>query len=162
VDVIIRAMWVHSDNVAIQEWCCKALYSLSLDRNNSTMVLEVGGISAVVNAMQAHVDSSAVQERGCAILCNLAADDKCKLRIVDEEALDAIVLAMVLYSDDIKVQERACKVLLQVAIPENFKSMLASNIGELVRTAAQKFPEKCREPAQWLLHALEGSTSEYI
>jgi hypothetical protein len=58
IDVIIRAMWVHSDSVSVQEWCCRALYSLSLDKCNSSlsldkcnssMVLEVGGISAVVN-----------------------------------------------------------------------------------------------------------------
>ena len=156
IDVIIRAMWVHSDNVAVQEWCCRALFTLTLDAHNGNIVLEVGGISAVVNAMQAHVDSPAVQEMGCAVLSNLAISDNSKMRIVDEEALDAIVLAMVLYTDDSQVQERACMVLLRLAIGANFKSMLAANIGELVRVAAGKFPEKCEEPARRLLHVLEG------
>ncbi|CAB9512605.1 expressed unknown protein [Seminavis robusta] len=161
IDVVIRAMWVHSDNVKVQEWCCRALYTLTLDRHNSGMVLQVGGISAVVNAMQAHVDSGAVQEMGCAVLCNLAFDESSKMRIVDEEALDAIVLAMVLYSEDAKVQESACEVLLQLAIVENFKSMQASNIGELARAAAAKFPENCKEPAFKLLHVLEGYCEQY-
>jgi hypothetical protein len=156
IDVIIRAMWVHSDNVGVQEWCCRALYTLSLDAHNGNVVLEVGGISAVVNAMQAHVDSPAVQEMGCAVLGNLANSDNNKMRIVDEEALDAIVLAMVLYTDDSQVQERACMVLLKLAIGENFNSMQAANIGELVRVAAGKFPDKCDEPARRLLHVLEG------
>jgi hypothetical protein len=161
IDVVIRAMWVHSDNVKVQEWCCRALYSLTLDRHNGGMVLQVGGISAIVNAMQAHVDSGAVQEMGCAVLCNLAYDEGSKMRIVDEEALDAIVLAMVLYTDDAKVQESACEVLLQLAIVENFKSMQASNIGELARAAATKFPETCKDPAYKLLHVLEGYCVQY-
>ena len=161
IDVVIRAMWVHADNVKVQEWCCRALYTLTLDRHNSGMVLQVGGISAVVNAMQAHVDSGPVQEMGCAVLCNLAFDESSKMRIVDEEALDAIVLAMVLYSEDAKVQESACEVLLQLAIVENFKSMQASNIGELASAAATKFPENCKEPALKLLHVLEGYCAEY-
>jgi hypothetical protein len=88
IDVIIRAMWVHSDGGSIQEWFCRALYTFSLDRRNSSMILDVGGISAAVDAMQAHSDSSVVQEMGCAILCNLAVDQKCKIRVVDDEALD--------------------------------------------------------------------------
>ena len=156
IDVVIRAMWVHSDNVGVQEWCCRALFTLTLDTHNGNIVLEVGGISAVVNAMQAHVDSPAVQEMGCAVLGNLAGSDQSKMRIVDEEALDAIVLAMVLFTDDSQLQERACVVLLRLAIAENFKSMHAANIGELVRVAAEKFPDKCEESARRLLHVLEA------
>jgi hypothetical protein len=161
IDVIIRAMWVHSDSSTVQEWSCRALYTLSLDRNNSSMVLQVGGISAVVNAMQAHSDSSVVQEMGCAILCNLAVDQACKMRVVDEEALDAIVLAMVLHGESFKVQECACQVLLQLAIMENFKAMQASNIGELVTVAAERFPQNCDEPARRLLYVLEGFAADY-
>jgi hypothetical protein len=156
IDVVIRAMWVHSDNVGVQEWCARALFTLTLDPHNSNVVLEVGGISAVVNAMQAHVDSPTVQEMGCAVLGNLAGTDQSRMRIVDEEALDAIVLAMVLHIDDMQVQERACMVLLRLAISENYKSMQAANIPELVRTAARKFPERCQEPATRLICALEG------
>jgi hypothetical protein len=161
IDVIIRAMWVHSDCVSVEEWCCRALYTLSLDLHNSGMVLQVGGISAVVNAMQAHSDSSVVQEMGCAILCNLAVDQACKMRVVDEEALDAIVLAMVLHGESFKVQECACQVLLQLAIMENFKAMQASNIGELVRVAAETFPHNCDEPGRRLLHVLDGFAATY-
>jgi len=161
IDVVIRAMWVHSDVTRVQEWCCRALYTLTLDRHNAGMVLQVGGISAIVNAMQGHVDSCPVQEMGCAVLCNLAFDESSKMRIVDEEALDAIVLAMVLYTDDGKVQESACEVLLALAIVENFKSMQASNIGELARAAATKFPENCQEPASKLVQVLEGFCEQY-
>jgi hypothetical protein len=157
VDVVIRAMWVHSDNVGVQEWCCRALYTLTLDPPNGDVVLEVGGISAIVNAMQAHVDSAAVQEMGCAVLGNLAETKESKMRIVDEEALDAIVLAMVLHADDMQIQERACMVLLRLAVGENYKPMRAANIGELVKTAAQKFPERCQEAATRLTTAFESN-----
>lgn len=153
VDVVIRAMWVHSDSVGVQEWCCRVLFTLTLDSQNGDVVLEIGGISAIVNAMQAHVDSSTVQEMGCAVLANLGGTDQSRMKIVDEEALDAIVLAMVLHTDDIQVQERACIILLQLAILPNFKSMKAANIPELVRVAAEKFPEQCQEPARRLLSA---------
>jgi Armadillo-like len=162
IDVIIRAMWVHNDKAPVQEWCSRALYSLSSDSRNSRMIIELGGISAVVNAMQAHVDAVAVQEMGCAILCNLATDQQSKMRIVDEEALDAVVLAMVLFSDDAKVQERSCQLLLQLSIAENFKAMQASNVGELVVAAAQKFPDRCAEPAERLIKVIEGFIAEYL
>jgi hypothetical protein len=155
-------MWVHSDKVSVQEWCCRALYTLSLDQQNAKLILEVGGISAVVNAMQAHVNSSSVvQEMGCAVLYNLAFNQQSKMRIVNEEALDAIVLAMVLFADDDKVLEQACQLLLQLCIAENFKAMQASNVGELVRAAAEKFPDTCGEPAERLIHVIEGYISEY-
>ena len=147
-------MWVHSDNVGVQEWCTRALFTLTLDIHNGEVVLEVGGISAVVNAMQAHVDSPVVQEMGCAVLGNLAGTDQNKMRIVDEEALDAIVLAMVLHTDDMQVQERACMVLFSLAIPENVKSMQAANIPELAQVAAEKFPDRCEEPANRLIDCL--------
>lgn len=162
VDVTIRAMWVHSDKASVQEWCCRALFTLSLEHHNRAMVLDVGGISAVVNAMQAHNDSPAIQEMGSAVLFNLASDQQSKMRIVDEEALDAVVLAMVLHSDDDKVQERACQLLLQLCIAENFKAMQASNVGELVRAAASKFPESCGESAGKLMIVIEGFIAEYM
>jgi Armadillo-like len=162
IDVIIRAMWVHNDKVPVQEWCSRALYSLSSDLRNSRMIMELGGISAVVNAMQAHVDAVAVQEMGCAVLCNLATDQQSKMRIVDEEALDAVVLAMVLFADDAKVQERSCQLLLQLSIAENFKAMQASNVGELVVAAAQKFPDRCADPAERLIKVIEGFIAEYL
>jgi hypothetical protein len=39
--------------------------------------------------------------------------------------------------------------------------MQASNIGELVRVAAEKFPHNCDEPARRLLHVLEGFAADY-
>lgn len=161
VDVTIRAMWVHSEEVKVQEWCCRALFSLSLDLKNGDLIREVGGVSAVVNAMQAHVDRSVIQEMGCAVICNLATDDTAKMRIVDEEALDAIVLGMVIHSEDVRVQERGCQVLVQLAILDNCKSMQASNVGELVRAAAERFPEECSSLADLLLRSLENFAAEY-
>jgi hypothetical protein len=80
---------------------------------------------------------------------------------VEEEALDAIVLAMVLHSEDVKVQERGCQVLLQLAVLENIKTMQASNISELARTAAERFPVQCEELSNLLLHTLDCLVAEY-
>lgn len=155
IDVVIRAMWVHSDNVGVQEWCCRALWTLSVDAHNRLVMMEVGGISAVVNAMQAHADAATVQEKGCGVLSNLAAtDDDSKIRIVEEEALDAIIMAMVLHAENRAVQDRACSVLKRLAIGPNIKSMQAANVGELVRQAGRKFPDKCREKAGAILSVL--------
>lgn len=155
-DVIIRAMWVHSGNVGVQEWCCRALFTLTLDLHNSTVVFSVGGITAVVSAMQGHIDSPAIQEMGCAVLANLAITDEVRMKIVDEEALDAIVFAMVLHTDDLQVQERACVALLCLATQANVASMKATNVVELARTAAMKFPEHCEDPASRLISAMDG------
>mmetsp|Transcript_42328 Transcript_42328/g.62823 ORF Transcript_42328/g.62823 Transcript_42328/m.62823 type:complete len:878 (-) Transcript_42328:49-2682(-) len=155
IDVIIRAMWVHSDVVGVQEWCCRALWTLSVDAQNRQVMMEVGGISAIINSMQAHADASTVQEKGCGVLSNLAAtDDRSKIRIVEEEALDAIVMAMVLHSDSKAVQDRACSVLKRLAVGPNIKPMQAANVGELVRIAGEKFPEKCKDKAKQILSVL--------
>jgi len=155
IDVVIRAMWVHSDNGGVQEWCCRALWTLSVDAQNRLVMMEVGGISAVVNAMQAHADAATVQEKGCGVLSNLAAtDDESKVRIVEEEALDAIIMAMVLHAENRAVQDRACSVLKRLAIGPNIKPMQAANVGELVREAMRKFPDKCGEKARNILAVL--------
>lgn len=155
IDVVIRAMWVHSDNGGVQEWCCRALWTLSVDAQNRQVMMEVGGISAVVNAMQAHADAATVQEKGCGVLSNLAAtDDSSKVRIVEEEALDAIIMAMVLHSENRSVQDRACSVLKRLAIGPNLKPMQAANVGELVRQASRRFPDKCGEKARSILAIL--------
>lgn len=161
IDVTVRAMWVHTERVTVQEWCCRALFTLSLEPNNNAMIINVGGISVIVNAMQAHNDSPAIQEMGCAVLYNLASDQQSKMRIVDEEALDAVVLAMVLHCDDDRVQERACQLLLRLSILENFKAMQASNVGELVRAAAFKFPDGCGEPADKLMKVIDSFLVQY-
>ena len=155
IDVVVRAMWVHSDNVGVQEWCCRALWTLSVDAQNRQVMMEVGGISAVVNAMQAHADAATVQEKGCGVLSNLAAsDDTSKIRIVDEEALDAIIMAMVLHADNAQVQDRACSVIKRLAIEPNVKAMQAANIGELVKEASKRFPDRCHEKARAILAVL--------
>ena len=76
IDVIARAVWVHSDQVSVNEWCVRSLFSISLHPSNCQLILDVGGISAVVNAMQAHEKSSVIQEMGYAILCNLANEEQ--------------------------------------------------------------------------------------
>ena len=155
IDVVIRAMWVHSDCVGVQEWCCRALWTLSVDAQNRLVIMEVGGISAVVNAMQAHADAATVQEKGCGVLSNLAAtDDDSKMRIVEEEALDAIIMAMVLHSENRAVQDRACSVLKRLAIGPNIKYMQFANVGELVRQAGRRFPDKCQVKANAILAVL--------
>lgn len=155
IDVVIRAMWVHSDCVGVQEWCCRALWTLSVDAQNRLVIMEVGGISAVVNAMQAHSDAATVQEKGCGVLSNLAAtDDDSKMRIVEEEALDAIIMAMVLHADNRAVQDRACSVLKRLAIGPNLKYMQFANVGELVRQAGKRFPDKCQDKANAILAVL--------
>lgn len=161
VDVIVRAMWVHSDQVSVHEWCMRALYTLSVLPSNGKLIMDIGGIAAVVNSMQAHEKSSVVQEMGCGILCNLAAEEQVKVKIVDDEALDAIVLAMVLFSDDAKVQERACEVLLQLAVAKNVTSLRATNVVELVRAAADKFPDSCRGPADEFQGMMQVFTMDY-
>lgn len=161
IEVVVRAMWVHDAVQEIQEWCCRALYTFSVDEHNAQIILGVSGIKAIVNAMQNHVDASPIQEMACAVLGNLAFDNESKMQIVDEEALDAIVLAMVIHGEDGNVNERACVLLLKLSIAENFKAMQASNVGELVATAAARFPEGCSEPAEELIQVIEGYLSEY-
>jgi hypothetical protein len=109
----------------------------------------------MVNAMQGHLESATVQEKSCGTLNNLAAlDEDTKLRIVDEEALDAIVMAMVLHPEDRNVQDRACSVLRRLAIPQNVKQMQAANVGQLVKTAMLKFPDKCGAKGRYILGVL--------
>ena len=162
IDVVVRAMWVHSDQVSVGEWCVRALFSLSLYPANCRSILEVNGITAVISAMQGHEKSSFVQEMGCAILSNLAKEEQAKTRIVNEEALDAIVLAMVLYGEDARVQEQACQVLLRLAIAPNVTPMHASNVVELVKVAAGRFPENCGEAAEEFISMLTEITPGYI
>ena len=73
---------------------------------------------------------------------------------MEEEALDAIIMAMVLHSENRSVQDRACSVLKRLAIGPNLKAMQVANVGELVRQAARKFPDKCQDKAKAILSVL--------
>jgi hypothetical protein len=161
IEVIVRAMWVHDRESAVQEWCCSAIAAIGADQHNAQVLLGVGGIKAVVNAMQNHVDNPSVQEMACTALYSLAYDVESKSRIVDEEALDAVVLAMFIHGEQEHVNERAVHLLLKLTIEENFRALQASNVGELVRSAAAKFPASCNEPAERLIQKIGSFLSEY-
>jgi hypothetical protein len=161
IEVIVRAMWVHDRQSAVQEWCCSAIAAIGSDHHNAQVLLGVGGIKAIVNAMQNHVDNPSVQEVSCSALYSLAFDVESKTRIVDEEALDAVVLAMFIHGEEENVNERACHLLLKLTIEENFRALQASNVGELVRSAASKFPESCSEPAERVIQLISDFLSMY-
>ena len=83
-NIIVRAMWVNSDTALLQEWACRAIWTLSVDQTNKDLVVEAGGINAIVNAMMAHTDVAAVQEKACGCLANLAANvDDNKMKIAE-------------------------------------------------------------------------------
>jgi hypothetical protein len=104
------------------KWSCRASY-LSLDRKNSNMVLQVGGISCQRRRL---TDSDVVQK--CAILPTWRLIRHARCASWTREALDAIVLAMAPLHRKFLPRVR----LSGAATARhhgNFKAMQASNIG---------------------------------
>jgi len=50
---------------------------------------------------------------------------------------------------------------LQLANEANLRSMQASNVGELARAAAERFPDRCEGVANRLAHVLDDLTTQY-
>lgn len=171
---ILDTMQYHKQILAVQEIGCAILVQLTTLAEHTDLLLENGGsmgspkhedgekpsdileslIETILETIQNHSSVPVVQDLGFAILANLTDSDETKMFVVDLGVLDAIVLAMVLHKDHAGVQERVCGLLSLLAIRENHKHILAANPIELVKLAAHKYPEECREPASQLIRQL--------
>jgi len=148
IDVIVRAMWLHSDNLDVQRSSCHSLHVLSGNTENQGLIANVSGVAAIINAMQINVDDADIQAHSCGILANVAElDDETRTQIVMDEALDAITIAMVIHGDNVRVQDAACSVLQNLVCTSNLAHLQASNVLELINSAATKFPSECGEKA---------------
>jgi len=157
IDVMVRAMWLHSDNLDVQRSSCHSLHVLSSNTENQALMASVSGISAVINAMQMNVDDADIQAHSCGILANVAElDDDTRTQIVKDEALDAITIAMVIHGDNVRVQDEACSMLQNLVCASNLPHLQASNVLELINSAATKFPAECCEKALTFSAVLSG------
>jgi hypothetical protein len=158
IDVLIRAMWLHSSKNNVKLQCCRALEVLtSFHPSNVALMLEIGGIPAVIHAMQQATESKNIQESSFDILYNLALDGgkHAKIKIVEKEGLDAISISMVLHRDDRTLQQKACRVLNALICEENLDAIQAANVPELMDVAAFNFPVECKKDACLMLDTLE-------
>eukprot|EP00985_Skeletonema_marinoi_P016436 scaffold8842_cov130-Skeletonema_marinoi.AAC.1 len=149
--VVVRSMWSHSQNIAIQERAVEALAVLSEHSNNVPVILDAGGIEAVLAAMHTFAESPHVQIKGCAMLSNFAsAVDSIKVKIVDEGALDVIVMAMVLHSDNEEIQVRAVILLRKLCIKENVQRMITANISPVITVVEETLGDKLHEETSYI------------
>lgn len=176
-NTILDVMGYHKQILAVQEIGCAMLVKLTTLAEHTDLLLENGGgsmgtgmpkpkndksnnellenvIETVLETIQNHSGVPIVQDFGFTILFNLTDSNETKMFVVDLGALDAIVLAMVLHEDDARVQERICNLLLLLAVQENHQHILATKPIGLVKLAANKYPEECREPASRLIRQL--------
>ena len=156
--VVVRSMWSHSQNIAIQERAVEALAVLSEHSNNVPVILDAGGIEAVLAAMHTFAESPHVQIKGCAMLSNFAsAVDSIKVKIVDEGALDVIVMAMVLHSDNEEIQVRAVILLRKLCIKENVQRMITANISPVITVVEETLGDKLHEETSYIVAQLENA-----
>jgi len=147
-------MLVHSDDRAVQEKACRALWVLSVLPENRYAMLEVDVITAVIDTMRNHADEPNIQERGCGVLCNLAAnEDDLKIQIVEKGALDVVVMAMVLHGENEMIQERAVSLMFKLCITENISRMVNANVSPMMAVVAEAFPI-CQDKASYVLEHL--------
>ncbi len=159
IDMLLRALWIHSQDKCVKLECCLALEVLSSNPQNLFLMFEIGTIPAVINAMQEATEICRLQAASCAILANLAATGKeVKINIVQEEALDAIMIAMVLYKNVGILQHNACRVLNNLICDENLDAIQAANAPELMNVAAFNFPSECDAAARAMVETLETSS----
>ena len=173
---ILDVMDYHKQILVVQEIGCAMLVKLTTLAEHTDLLLENGGsmgtgmpkqendkpnnevlenvIETVLETIQNHSGAPIVQDFGFTILFNLTDSNETKMFVVDLGTLDAIVLAMVLHKDNARVQERICNLLLLLAVQENHQHILATNPIGLVKLAANKYPEECREPASRLIRQL--------
>jgi len=142
VPVILRAIFVHLDDVGVVEWCSRALFTLTLeDPDNVLVFLKIPeATNAVINAMQSHTDTLVVQEIGCAILANLTMEAGHVDLIIDnnaaaeEEALriiiETIIEAIQAHANSPTVQESGCAALVNLTDSDETK-MFVVDMGAL-------------------------------
>jgi hypothetical protein len=158
IDVMVRALWLFSEDEVVKDRCAQGIYALCASSPlNRSILLEIDGDTAVINAMMGHVECPSLQISCCDILFSLCHDsDDTKMRIVDKECLDAVAIAMVTHNvdghqEDGRVQAAACQLLSALAIEANYEAIMASQVVHLVEIATAKFPQQCEIPSHSLL-----------
>lgn len=156
IDMLIRSLWLHSQQKNVKLQSCKALEVLSYQSQNILLMLEIGTISAIINTMQNATEIIEIQESSCIIIANLAMYNKiAKIKIVEEEAIDSISIAMVLHKNVASLQQKACRALNNLICDENLDAIQAANVPELLNTAAFNFPAECHKEACFMVDTLE-------
>ena len=160
IDMLVRALWLHSENKYVKLECCRTLEALSFNIENLSLMFDIGVIPAVINTMQETTEICSVQAMSCSILANLAGTSRkeVKVSIVEEEALDAISIAMVLHKNVGTLQHNACRVLSNLICDENLDAIQAANAPELMNVAAFNFPSECDTAARTMVQALESAS----
>lgn len=108
LQVIVKAMNTHPDDLFLQHRGCFALHRVSLVCGLENEVVEAGGIDAVVQAMTAqHHDiisheNREIQHDGCLTLHNIAVGSRRRNKIIIEAGgLEAVATALHFFHDDI-------------------------------------------------------------
>jgi len=112
----VRALEGHPTSVAVQEYGCRALLSLSVNDENKVAIAKVRGIQAVVRGMARHQASAAVQDSGCSVLSNLGLNGDNKVKIAQAGGIQAVIRATEAHPTSAAVQERAVKALIHLGV----------------------------------------------
>jgi len=157
VQHIVDAMWELEQNAGMQEWGCRALWSLSVDSQNKVLIGQCFGIDAIVNAMTIHVNNKGVQEKACGALSNLAANnEQNKIAIVEAEGIDAVKHAMERHPSVEGVQEKGCLAMRKLTTESTLPFMSCLDIKPILEHARRTFPKKCAERAGYVIDKLDA------
>jgi predicted nicotinamide N-methyase len=102
-----------ADDAKVQKLACDAIEDAATVC--SSMVVDLGAVSAVFNCMAAHTGSAAVQAAGLAALCNIALDDDGQTDVARDGGVAVAVQAMSLHSEFGPVQVRSTTLMHRIA-----------------------------------------------
>ena len=112
---IVDIMLKHSDNAAIQRFCCGLLQNVSATADGSYLegFLEAAGQKAILAAMLKHSGNVDVQHEACGALCNLIgyAQDPA----LSNPCILPVIKAMQEHADHAGIQAQACITLSIIA-----------------------------------------------
>jgi len=161
VPKIIDAMLKYPDSVEVQQWACRALWSLSVAQEIKTIIVDELGIEALLRAMEIHRNVSIVQERACATMSNLASKNPVNCsKLVRAGCVDSIKVAMETHPFSANVQEKASLALHKIIEHGSSQNkdvvaaMRRADLYQVLESASLTYPDVCAERCQYMIERI--------
>jgi len=161
VPKIIDAMLKYPDSVEVQQWACRALWSLSVALEIKTIIVNEFGIEALLRAMEMHRSVGIVQERACATVSNLASKSPINCsKLVRAGCVDSIKVAMETHPFSTNVQEKASMALHKIIEHGSSQNqdiaaaMRRADLYQVLESASLTYPDVCAERCQYVIERI--------
>jgi hypothetical protein len=159
VAAVVNGMSAHSDSSAVQKEALRTLRCLAMISSNKPLIFSVDGTKALMNALWIHMRDPQLVSGAFSALHNIIVTGN-RAGPLSDDAMQAIIFAMRRYTMDESVQKQACFLLKSASYLSSNQKLMRQyenrEIIELLKFAAEAFPNSCQLRANSILNKISG------